>query len=94
MVIMHLYKNYVHIVLRFSKVLRRSSSEEKVLSIVRQRKGHSCDFTFIVIAIVLWDGVARNQADSLYVELKKTLNEHGEPTNRKCGTNKGQVSII
>ncbi|XP_046863768.1 DNA N6-methyl adenine demethylase-like isoform X3 [Xenia sp. Carnegie-2017] len=72
-------------------VLRRSSSEEKVLSIVRQRKGHSCDFTFIVIAIVLWDGVARNQADSLYVELKKTLNEHGEPTNRKCGTNKGKT---
>ncbi|XP_028405021.1 uncharacterized protein LOC114527532 [Dendronephthya gigantea] len=69
-------------------VLRRSSDEEKILSVVRQRPGHTCEFSFIVISIVIWDGVPSKQADSLYSELTSTLNEHAVSTPRRCGMNK------
>ena len=71
------------------QVLRRENTKEKILGVVRQRPGHSCDFAFITISIVLWDGIPAEQADSLYTELTTTLNEHATPTARKCGTNKG-----
>ena len=76
------------------QVLRRKSAEEKILSVVRQRPGHTCDFAYIIICIVLWDGIATDQADSLYAELSSTLSEHGTPTTRKCGTNKTYVEIV
>ncbi|CAB4005227.1 Methylcytosine dioxygenase TET2 [Paramuricea clavata] len=71
-------------------VLRRESTEEKILGVVRQRPGHTCDFAFIIISIVLWDGIPSEQADSLYTDLTSTLNEHAIPTSRKCATNKGK----
>ena len=73
----------------FLQVLRRESTKEKILGVVRQRPGHTCDFSFITISIVLWDGIPCEQADSLYTELTTTLNQYATPTGRKCGTNKG-----
>lgn len=69
------------------QILRRSSYDEKYLIIVKQRKGHFCHSTFIVICIVAWEGVGLDTADGLYAMLTEKLNKFGLPTNRRCATN-------
>ncbi|KAF7268000.1 hypothetical protein GWI33_018801 [Rhynchophorus ferrugineus] len=68
-------------------VLRRVSVEEKYLVIVKHRTGHTCQSAFIVICLVVWDGIANDQADDLYSTLTDKLNKFGLPTKRRCATN-------
>ncbi|XP_077999335.1 methylcytosine dioxygenase TET3-like isoform X2 [Glandiceps talaboti] len=68
-------------------IIRRSGVEEKVLTVVRHRIGHHCPTAVIIVAIVAWEGVAREKADHLYSWLSSTLSQHGQPTVRRCGTN-------
>ncbi|XP_076317948.1 uncharacterized protein LOC143229470 isoform X2 [Tachypleus tridentatus] len=68
-------------------IIRRSSPDEKLLSIVRHREGHWCNTAFIIIAIVAWEGVPAEMADELYsTVVHKTVN-FGLPTQRRCGMN-------
>ena len=62
--------------------------------VVKRRRGHSCEHTFIVINIVIWEAISKSAADDLYSKVTKTLNEHGNRTIRRCGTNERYVLTL
>ncbi|XP_052411381.1 methylcytosine dioxygenase TET3-like isoform X1 [Carassius gibelio] len=68
-------------------VIRRSSDKEKLLCVVKQRPGHHCANTVIVVVILAWEGVPRALGDKLYKEITETLIKYGNPTSRRCGLN-------
>lgn len=52
---------------------------------------HRCKASFIVICIVVWDGIPTQEADSVYRMLSVKLNKYGLPTVRRCATNENRT---
>eukprot|EP00794_Sanderia_malayensis_P012319 gene12319-13590_t len=68
-------------------VVRRSDKTEKILVIARERRGHCCRDSIIVLSIVIWDGLEEGSASNCYQKLIHTLNEHATVTVRRCASN-------
>lgn len=54
---------------------------------MKHRNGHSCSSAFIVVCLVVWDGMEKDSADELYSLLTEKLNRFGVITKRRCGYN-------
>lgn len=52
---------------------------------------YRCKATWLVISIVVWDGVPPHEADSVYRMLIHKLNKFGLPTTRRCATNENRT---
>ena len=76
-------QQYIQLCFVFFQVLRRSGPEEKALVVVRRRPRHRCEFTFQVVAVVVWDGVTSQSADSLYAFLLRTLPKNCDKIKRR-----------
>ncbi|TRY91214.1 hypothetical protein DNTS_018844 [Danionella cerebrum] len=72
-------------------VIRRSSEKEKLLCVVKQRPGHHCENTVIVVVILAWEGLPNALADKLYREVTQTITKYGNATSRRCGLNEDRT---
>ncbi|XP_059216920.1 methylcytosine dioxygenase TET isoform X2 [Stomoxys calcitrans] len=72
-------------------IIRRADPEEKILVVVKKRPGHRCIAAFIVVCMVVWDGMPRLDADNAYTNLIPKLNKFGLPTTRRCATNENRT---
>ena len=78
---------YTNVLYYHSQILRRGGVEEKVLVVTKHRPGHYCQNAWLIIAIVVWEGVPSHAADHMYDYLTRTLPVYGYETERRCGTN-------
>ncbi|XP_054168195.1 methylcytosine dioxygenase TET2-like [Oppia nitens] len=72
-------------------IIRRSSSQEIVLALVRRRKGHKCQSSYIIVSIVVWDAIDLQFADNLFDMIVNKVNDYGIPTKRRCAQNESKT---
>ena len=68
-------------------IIRRKIIQEKFLVITKNRTEHTCEFKWIIIAIIAWDGMDQSVADRAYGDIIGVPSKHGKASQRKCGLN-------
>ena len=63
----------------FRQILSRRIGED-LLILCKRRLGHSCDFSYIVVGIVLWDGLDRETANKVYDVISYKVGNFGLQT--------------
>ena len=63
------------------------SQEEKYLVVTRHRTGHQCQYQWMVISIIAWEGVQPLVADFAYEHIAETIGKHGKSFSRQCEFN-------
>uniref|UniRef100_T1KWD2 Methylcytosine dioxygenase TET n=1 Tax=Tetranychus urticae TaxID=32264 RepID=T1KWD2_TETUR len=71
-------------------IIRRSQTEQLCV-LVRDRVGHTCPTRFIIVALIVWEGVEVNWASRLYDTVVHKLTNYATPTERKCSLNKSRT---
>ena len=81
--------NFVIFVFLFSAkyIIRRMSLVEKYLVVTRERTGHQCQYQWMVLSIIAWEGVPSNIADFAYNHISDTIAKHGKSFSRQCEFN-------
>ena len=51
-------------------VLRRSGPEEKYLVVVKHRPGHFCDYTWVAVTIIIWEGISPDISNKAYTKFQ------------------------
>ncbi|XP_053213546.1 methylcytosine dioxygenase TET2-like [Panonychus citri] len=71
-------------------IIVRRSSAEQLCVLVRERLGHLCPGRFIIVALIVWEGVDSSWSSRLYDTVVHKLTNYGNPTERKCNLNKNR----
>ncbi|GIX83831.1 DNA N6-methyl adenine demethylase [Caerostris extrusa] len=74
-------------------IIRRSGPEEKLLTVIRHRPGHTCPTAYIIVAMVAWEGVSQHMADMMYETVVYKAGKFGNPTPRGCATNQMRTCV-
>ena len=53
---------------------------EELLLLAKHRRGHTCEHSFQVVGIVLWDGLDSARADTAYQIISHKVGNFGLPT--------------
>ena len=69
-------------------MIRRSNKNERFCVIVKERYGHRCEFAWIAVSLIQWEGLPSELADSAYDAIATKTSQHGTETERMCGANK------
>ena len=64
-----------------------------MLIITKNRPGHRCEFSWVVCSIVVWEGVARGEADTAYEVIRDRVGKFGRITNRRCEANAPKTCV-
>ena len=75
------------------QIVRRRSLQEQMLIITKNRPGHRCEFSWVVCSIVVWEGVARGEADTAYEVIRDRVGKFGRITNRRCEANAPKTCV-
>ena len=70
-----------------SQIIRRTNSDEKYLVVAKERYGHQCQWTWIAVSLIQWDGIPPDLADAAYEQIADKTANYGAETERKCGSN-------
>ena len=74
-------------------IIQRAGPHEKYLVVVKERYKHYCDYTWVVAAIISWNGLPRDLADKAYEEISYNTYEFGDlETSQQCKRNKKKVA--
>ncbi|RWS09818.1 hypothetical protein B4U79_04649 [Dinothrombium tinctorium] len=69
-------------------IIRRSDYNEKLLALVKQKNDDSSQkLIYVIVAIVIWDGIAPQFADFLYDLIVYKTAHFGMSTERRCALN-------
>ena len=55
--------------------------------VVKERYGHQCQWAWVAVSLVQWDGLPPSLADEAYTQIAEKTANYGSETERKCGTN-------
>jgi len=69
-------------------IIRRTSPEEKFVVVMKERYKHFCQFAWVAISVLQWDGVSPDLADRAYTEIAFKTSQFGSETERQCAANK------
>ena len=72
-------------------IIRRKRKEEKYLVVTKERTDHKCEYKWIVMGIVAWEGMQPEWADRAYDDMAGILGKYGKAFQRQCESNSSKT---